>query len=83
MFNISQKHINNIYKKYKIRSLIKIRKKNFSILRNKIIRLKKEYLYSKTFKGEVPWRLNIFLKIFIKETTFKVFLLEKINANWY
>ena len=87
LFNISQKHINNIYKKCtKLDSLIKIRKKNFSILRNKIIRLKKKNIYiPKMIKGEVPWRLNIFFKDFYKRNYFlKVLLSEKINASsWY
>ena len=35
-------------------------------------------------KGEVPWRLNIFLKIFIKDYLLKALLEEKINvSSWY
>ena len=64
LFNISQNHINNIYKKCKkLDSLIQIRKKNFSNLRNKILALKKKnVIIPKMVKGEVPWRLNIFFK---------------------
>ncbi len=87
LFNISQKHINNIYKKCKqLNSLIQIRKKNFSDLRNKIVALKKKnVIIPKMVKGEVPWRLNIFFKDFYKrDYLLKALLEEKINvSSWY
>lgn len=87
LFNISQNKIKNIYKKCNNLNLyIKNRRNNFNTLRSKIIKLSKKNIYiPKIYKGEIPWRLNIFFKDFSKRDIFlKKLLSENVNvSSWY
>ncbi len=87
LFNISQKQINNIYKRCcKLKLYIKNRRKNFAVLREKIIKLNKKNIYiPKMNEGEIPWRLNIFFNDFKKRDSFlRKLLLEKVNvSSWH